>query len=117
MFTGPSALKPNACYLVYYTPPLTPSRRPLMSWCATFTRGPHLASRIVTLSLTMPAQTSLHADDVSRRKHALHFCVNLRNLSKHVGRGTPLLRLCGAVSAALRGDVTKPDHAILAQPS
>lgn len=67
-----------------------------MSWCATFTRGPHLASRIVTLSLTMPAQTSLHADDVSRRKHALHFCVNLRNLSKHVGRGTPLLRLCGA---------------------
>ncbi|EDR13592.1 uncharacterized protein LACBIDRAFT_322625 [Laccaria bicolor S238N-H82] len=46
----------------------------------------------------MPAQTSLHADDVSRRKHALHFCVNLRNLSKHVGRGTPLLRLCGAGS-------------------
>ena len=40
-----------------------------------------LASHITTLSLTMPAPTSLQADDLSRLTHALHLCVNLRNLS------------------------------------
>ena len=59
----------------------TPSRRSLMSWCTSLTRRPHLASRITTLSLTMPAQMSLQADDLSRLTHALHLCVNLRNLS------------------------------------
>ncbi|KIJ95238.1 hypothetical protein K443DRAFT_332773 [Laccaria amethystina LaAM-08-1] len=59
----------------------TPSRRSLMSWCTSVTRRPHLASRTTTLSLTMPAQMSLQADDLSRLKNALHLCVNLRNLS------------------------------------
>lgn len=64
----------------------TPSRRSLISWCTTLARRPHLAPRITTLSLTMPAQTSLQADDLSRLAHALNLCVNLRNLSMLGGK-------------------------------
>ena len=59
----------------------TPSRRALNSWCTSLIRRPHLGARIQTLSLTMPSQTSLQADDLSRLTHALHLCINLRNLS------------------------------------
>ena len=59
----------------------TPSRRALNSWCTSLTRRPHLGARITTLSLTMPSQTSLQADDLTRLTHALHLCINLRELT------------------------------------
>ena len=52
-----------------------------MSCCTSLTHRPDLAYRITTHSLTMPAPTSLQADDLSRLTHALHLCVSLRNLS------------------------------------
>ena len=44
------------------------------------TRGapPSPAARIQTLSVTMPSQTSLQANDLTR---ALHLCINLRDLT------------------------------------
>ena len=39
---------------------------------------PSPAARIQTLSVTMPSQTSLQADDLTR---ALHLCINLHDLS------------------------------------
>ena len=59
----------------------TPSRRALNSWCTSLIRRPHLGARIQSLSLTMPSQTSLQADDLTRLTHALHLCINLRDLS------------------------------------
>ncbi|EDR13147.1 uncharacterized protein LACBIDRAFT_322616 [Laccaria bicolor S238N-H82] len=59
----------------------TPSRRALNSWCTSLVRRPHLGARIHSLSLTMPSQTSLQADDLTRLTHALHLCINLRDLT------------------------------------
>ena len=50
------------------------------------THRPHLAYSIITQSLTMPAQTNLQADDLSRLAHALHLYINLRNLSMLNGK-------------------------------
>ena len=51
------------------------------SWCLGLKRTPRLALNVQDPVLFLPPQEFFHADDIARLIHALHMCVNLKELS------------------------------------
>ncbi|KAJ6560317.1 hypothetical protein B0H19DRAFT_1147261, partial [Mycena capillaripes] len=56
------------------------SMRAVKSWTTTVTRHPHLAERVHTLALRLPATVAFEAKDATKLKQALDCCVNLKEL-------------------------------------
>ena len=65
--------------LLYVAARVRGARR-IRSFCVSLAWRPHLALRVRKLMLFMPLQMDLEAEDLSRIMHALHLCLNLRDL-------------------------------------
>ncbi|TFK38998.1 hypothetical protein BDQ12DRAFT_682836 [Crucibulum laeve] len=56
------------------------SFRYLKSWCSSLSRRPHLGNRIMKMTITMPPQTDIEADDLGKIVAAFRKCTKLREL-------------------------------------